>query len=103
MPLLRPHDVVRLVSPASRPDPAAVERRVEVLRGWGLRIEVAPHAFDKFSYLAGTDADRLSDLVDALLDPGVRAVFATRGGKGSYRILHQLPFEAIAKIGRAHV
>lgn len=97
MPLLRVNDVVRLVSPASRPDPASVERRVHVLRDWGLRVEVASHAFDKFSYLAGTDDARLSDLTEALLDPNVRAVFATRGGKGSYRILHRLPFEAIAR------
>lgn len=97
MPFLRPGDLVRLVSPASRPDPNGTERRAEVLRGWGLRVEVSRHAFDKFSYLAGTDDDRHSDLVDALLDPNVRAVFATRGGKGSYRIAHRLPFQAFAR------
>jgi muramoyltetrapeptide carboxypeptidase len=98
MPLLRPNDVIRLVSPASRSDPAATERRIEILRGWGLRVEIAPHAFDKFSYLAGSDDDRLSDLADALLvNPTVRAIFATRGGKGSYRILHRLPFAAMTR------
>jgi muramoyltetrapeptide carboxypeptidase len=68
-----------------------------VLRDWGLRVEVAPHAFDNFAYLAGTDDDRLPDLASALLDPTVRAVFATRGGNGSYRILHRLPFERIKR------
>lgn len=96
MPLLQPGDLVRFVSPASRPDPDGIERRSEVLRRWGLRVEVAPHAFDTFGYLAGTDEDRLADLTDALRDPTVRAVFATRGGKGSYRIAHRLPFDAIA-------
>lgn len=96
MPFLQPGDLVRLVSPASRPDPDGVERRVQMLRGWGLRVEVAPHALDKFSYLAGEDDDRLADLADALLDPQVRAVFATRGGKGSYRIAHRLPFRLAA-------
>ncbi len=97
MPLLRPGDLVRFVSPASRPDPEGIERRAAVLRGWGLAVEVAPHAFDKLGYLAGTDDDRLADLTAALLDPAVRAVLATRGGKGSYRIAHRLPFEAIAR------
>ncbi len=97
MPLLSPGDLVRFVSPASRPDPRGIERRAEILRSWGLRVETAPHAFDKFSYLAGADDDRLADLTDALLDPHVRAVFATRGGKGSYRIAHRLPFPAIAR------
>lgn len=98
MPFLHPGDLVRLVSPASRPDPNGTERRAEVLRSWGLRVEVSRHAFDKFSYLAGTDDNRLSDMVDALLDPGVRAVFATRGGKGSYRIAH-----AVAASSLRHV
>ena len=52
---------------------------------------------NRFSYLAGTDDDRLSDLTNALLDRNVRAVFATRGGKGSYRIAHRLPFDEIAR------
>ncbi len=51
----------------------------------------------QFSYLAGTDDDRLSDLTDALVDPTVRAIFATRGGKGSYRIVHLLPFAEIVR------
>ncbi|MBO0664294.1 LD-carboxypeptidase [Jiella sp. CQZ9-1] len=96
MPLLRPDDCVRFVSPASPVEREAVERRAEVLRDWGLRVEVAAHAFDRLGYLAGEDDARLADLADALLDPVVHAVFATRGGKGSYRIAHRLPFAAIA-------
>jgi muramoyltetrapeptide carboxypeptidase len=65
------------------------------LEGWGLQVEIAPHAFDAAGYLAGSDDDRLADLTNALLDPAVRAVLATRGGKGSYRIAHRLPFERI--------
>lgn len=95
MALLHPGDLVCLVSPASRPEPCGIERRARVLRDWGLRVEIAPHAFDEMGYLAGSDEARLADLTDALLNPGVRAVIATRGGKGSYRIAHRLPFERI--------
>ena len=97
MPFLKAGDLVRFVSPASRPDPAGVARGVEALESWGLRVEVAPHAFDKQGYLAGTDGDRLEDLAQSLLDPAVRAVFATRGGKGSYRIADRLPVEAMRR------
>ncbi len=62
-----------------------------------MRVEIARHAFDKLGYLAGTDEDRLTDLTDAFLDPDVRAIFATKGGKGSYRLAHRLPFEAISQ------
>jgi len=52
------------------------------------------HAFEKLNYLAGTDEQRLGDFNAALRDPTVRAIFATRGGKGSYRIADQLDFAA---------
>ena len=93
-PRLAAGDRVAVVSPASTPERAAVERCVEELRTWGLRPEVGPHAFDELTYLAGTDDDRLDDLNGALRDPGVRAVFATRGGKGAYRIADRLDFDA---------
>ena len=53
--------------------------------------------FDSVGYLAGTDEDRLADLNDAFRDPGVRAVFATRGGKGAYRISDKLDFDAVRR------
>ena len=93
-PRLRPGDTVRFVSPASTPERAAVEHAVGYLTSLGLTAEVAPHAFDSWGYLAGRDADRLGDLNDALRDRHVRGVFATRGGKGAYRIADQLDFDA---------
>jgi muramoyltetrapeptide carboxypeptidase len=94
-PRLNPGDRVRIVSPASPPERSDVERGAEILGTWGLKVEIGPHAFDRFGhYLAGRDEDRLSDINDALRDPDVRAIFTTRGGKGSYRIAHGIDFEA---------
>ena len=86
---------MRLVSPASTPDRAAVDRYLEVLDSWGLRGEVAPHAFDEWGYMAGSDADRLDDLNQAFRDPEVRAIVATRGGAGAYRIADGIDFSAV--------
>jgi muramoyltetrapeptide carboxypeptidase len=91
---LRPGDKIRFVSPASTPHRDAVEASAELLRGWGFDVDFGPNAFRKFHYLAGTDEERLSDFNEALRDPEVRAIFATRGGKGSYRIADRLDFEA---------
>lgn len=66
-----------------------------MLEGWGLRVELGRHVFSRHGYLAGTDQERLADLHEAFLDPGVRAVLATRGGKGAYRIAAHLDLEAI--------
>lgn len=94
-PRLRPGDRVRLVSPASTPDRASVDDCLAILDNWGLRGEVAPHAFDEWGYMAGSDADRLDDLDQAFRDPEVRAIVATRGGAGAYRIADQLDFAAV--------
>ena len=93
-PRLQPGDKVRFVSPASSPDRESVQRCAELLRGWGLTIDYGTHAFRNTGYLAGTDDERLEDLNTAFRDDSVRAIFTTRGGKGSYRIADQLDFEA---------
>jgi muramoyltetrapeptide carboxypeptidase len=91
---LQPGDRVRLVSPSSAPDREAVARFSAILEGWGLAVDVGPHAFDRLAFLAGTDEHRAADLNDALRDPATRAVFTTRGGKGAYRIADRLDFDA---------
>lgn len=94
-PALKPGDRVRFVSPASPPDRDAVLKRAALLESWGLQVDFGRHAFDRQGFLAGSDAQRLSDLNAALSDPAVRAVFATRGGKGSYRIADRLDIDAV--------
>lgn len=89
---LRAGDKVRFVSPASPPERDNIEAKAKVLRSWGLEVDFGPHAFERHHYLAGTDEQRLSDFNGALRDPNVRAIFATRGGKGSYRIANDLDF-----------
>jgi muramoyltetrapeptide carboxypeptidase len=94
-PRLREGDRVKVVSPASPPDREEVACGVSLLESWGLNVELGAHVFDKLGhYLAGTDHDRLADINDAIRDPGVRAIFSTRGGKGAYRIAHALDFDA---------
>ncbi|MFI7226935.1 LD-carboxypeptidase [Nonomuraea angiospora] len=96
-PRLMPGDRVRVVSPASPPNAALVAAGVELLTSWGLRVELGEHVFDQWGYMAGRDEERVADLNDAFRDPGVRAVFATRGGKGAYRIVDDLDFGALAR------
>ena len=96
-PRLKAGDHVRLVSPASTPTREAVEGTVRYLEGLGLRATVGPHAFEEHGYLAGTDGQRLGDLNDALQDPDVNAIIATRGGKGAYRIADRLDFAAAVR------
>jgi muramoyltetrapeptide carboxypeptidase len=88
-------DRVRIVSPSSPPVREEVERGTEVLEGWGLRVELGRHVFDRCGPMAGRDEDRLEDLDEAFADPGVRAVLASRGGAGAYRIADRLDLAAV--------
>ncbi|MFE7042327.1 LD-carboxypeptidase [Streptomyces atratus] len=96
-PRLRPGDRVRIVSPASPPNREGVARGVELLTSWGLEAELGEHVFDQWGYMAGRDEDRAFDLNSAFGDPGVRAVIATRGGKGAYRIVECLDTDALRR------
>jgi muramoyltetrapeptide carboxypeptidase len=93
-PMLRVGDKVRFVSPASPPDRTAVLQGAKVFESWGLEVDFGEHAFRKMAYLAGTDDERLADFNAALRHPSVRAIIATGGGKGSYRIADRLDFAA---------
>ena len=94
-PPLREGDLVRLVSPASYPEQDWVDESVAILEGWALRVDVAPHAMDKFGFCAGRDEDRLDDLNGAFRDREVRAIVTTRGGAGAYRIADTLDLRAV--------
>lgn len=83
-------DRVRLVSPSTPPSRVGAARIARVLRGWGLRVEFGAHALAH----GVSDDERLADVNDALGDPGVRAVIATRGGKGAVRIADRLDVAA---------
>lgn len=94
---LKPGDRIRFVSPASTPDRDEIVARVRILEELGFQVDFGAHAFDRNGFLAGTDDDRIDDLNCALRDPAIRAVFATRGGKGAYRIADRLDFDAISR------
>lgn len=97
---LQPGDRVRFVSPASPVPKGGLDLTAKLLKNVGLTVEYGAHVYDvddPLDYLAGTDEDRLADINDALRDPGIRAIIATRGGKGAYRIADGLDFEAARK------
>ncbi|WP_432563550.1 S66 peptidase family protein [Kineococcus sp. SYSU DK003] len=87
-----------MVSPSSWPDSGDdLDPLLETLTAWGLRPEVGAHVADRRGYMAGSDADRLADLNQALRDPGIRAVIASRGGCGSLRLLPGIDREALQR------
>lgn len=87
-----------VISPASTPDAAKVERGMEALRHLGFLPMEAPHMLTRGPlYFAGTTEQRLLDLHAAFADDTIRAVFSTRGGYGSNYLLEGLDMDVIAE------
>ena len=95
-PRLRLGDTVGLIEPAGFSDSMIeVEQIAGTIRAMGLVPKIGRHVAARHGYLAGTDAQRADDLMAMFTDPGVRAVFAIRGGWGCARILPLLDWDAI--------
>ncbi|MEV4625554.1 LD-carboxypeptidase [Micromonospora sp. NPDC049523] len=94
-PALRPGDQVMLVSPSGPTKPERVARGLELLTGWGLRPVLAPNAYARQGYLAGSDELRAADMNAAFADPDVRGVLCTRGGYGAQRMVDAIDMAAV--------
>lgn len=90
-------DTIGIISPASPMRLDRLQRGVEYLQQKGYHVLVGKNAYQKRGYLAGTDSQRASDLNDMLLNPQVKAIFCTRGGYGTLRILDLIDYSIIRK------
>jgi muramoyltetrapeptide carboxypeptidase len=88
---LRRGDVVRVVAPSGPFDPELFEQGLAVLRD---RLGLVPRARAdvgaRRGYLAGDDARRAEEWLEAATDREARAIWAARGGYGVMRILPRL-------------
>jgi muramoyltetrapeptide carboxypeptidase len=88
---------IRLVTPASPLTLEKVEFATSLLKGHDFDIQFSKHCFDQDDYLAGSDRDRASDLMEVFLDPGVDAILCSRGGYGCARLFPYLDLDQIAR------
>ncbi len=82
---------LRIISPSGAIDPVYIDQAAARLRSWGHEVSEGAHARGAWGRFAGTDEERLSDLVAALADPSVDAILCSRGGYGLQRIIDQIP------------
>ncbi|NOT57042.1 MAG: LD-carboxypeptidase [Deltaproteobacteria bacterium] len=96
-PRLHPGDLIGVVSPAAAVGEDALRRGCAELERLGFTVRIGNHALDRHRFLAGTDQARAHELMTMLRDPAVRAVFCSRAGYGSGRVLPLLDFPALAR------
>ncbi len=89
-------DTIGVISPAGCiAERDLFDNAVKYFESRGYKIKTAPHVFDQNAYLAGKDADRLSDLENFFKDNEVKAILCSRGGYGTFRILDRIDFDLI--------
>jgi len=94
-PALKPGDTIALVAPAGVLKRRRIERAIERIELAGYRIKTYGDIYRGRGYLAGDDATRADELMAALTDPSVQAVFPARGGYGITRLLDRLDYDTI--------
>jgi muramoyltetrapeptide carboxypeptidase len=85
---LKPGDAIAVVAPAGTTASRGVfDRGIAALERMGFRTRFNDRIFQSCRYLAGSDADRAGELMQAIEDPSVQAIIALRGGYGCARII----------------
>jgi len=93
-PYLEKGDKVALVSPAYWVPQEVLGQAAETIRSWGLQPVIGPHTNNlNVNAYAGTAEERAADLLWALEDSSIKAVFCSRGGYGSIHLLNRIPQE----------
>src|SRR6185503_8318037 len=93
---LQPGDTLGIISPASAPpDPKNIDRSVAVLERLGFKVKLAPNVRKRRGFLAGSDRERVDDLMGMFADRAVNAILCVRGGYGTARLLPLLDYRVI--------
>ncbi len=103
-PRLRSGGLVGLIAPASPPhEDAAIMRGITALIAHGHYPRLGQSVGARDGYLAGPDVLRAKDVMDMFEDERVGAIFCTRGGYGSARLLEYLDYDFIRRHPRIFV
>ncbi len=97
-PYLKIGDTIMIVAPAGFvSDSTEIEPGIALAKSWGLEVILGKNVFKKHNHFAGTDEERQSDLQLALNNKNIKAIWCSRGGYGTVRIIDQIDFTSFKK------
>jgi len=89
---------IGIISPASRPlDEEKYRNGILYLRDCGYQVVESNQVLDSYGYLAGSDQVRADNFNAMFRDPQIDAVFCSRGGYGTPRIIDAIDYDVIRK------
>lgn len=92
---LQPGDKVRIIAPAGAVPQAALSAGLRLIQQAGLVPIYDVALLSRHRYFAGSDRRRQGELLEALREPGSRAIWAARGGYGTARLLQAVRSDLI--------
>lgn len=94
-PPVPPGGRIAVIAPGSPVHTGRLRAGLKTLAAWGFQPLCGPYLYSREGDLAGGDDARLKDLLWALTEPGIDAVWAARGGWGTPRLLARLDPRAL--------
>jgi muramoyltetrapeptide carboxypeptidase len=94
---LKAGDEVRIISTARKISKEELQPAINLVESWKLKVSLGKSLFSDDHQFAGTRAQRIEDLQNALDDKNVKAVICARGGYGSVQLIDQIDFTAFQK------
>ncbi len=92
---LKPGDTIGIVAPASNIKKELLEQGCRELESLGFKTYVHSDITSSFRYFSGTRVRRLSEFLEMLRNPEIRAIFCARGGYGSGQLLQDIDPDVI--------
>lgn len=88
-------DTIGIISPASPKDYETIQKGIEFFEKQGFHIKKGKYIYNHLGYLAGSDEQRVDDLMNMFLDESVKMILCIRGGYGTMRTLPYIDFKVI--------
>lgn len=97
---LKKGDKIAIISPAGSVEETQLEKTLALIKSKGYKPILGENLYTKFqngySY-AGTEEQRINDINWALNDPGISAIWASRGGYGCQHLVQHLDLKEFEK------
>lgn len=94
---LQQGDKVGIISPSAGLEGKDISAALAYLQSQGLQPVLGEHINAQYHYMGGTDSERAQDIMTFFANSEIKAIFCTRGGAGSLRILPHLDYQIIAQ------
>lgn len=94
---LKKGDTILIIGTARARAKELLEPAIEILKSWGLKVELGKYLFKKHHQFAGTDEQRTHDLQWAIDHKTAKAVLIAGGGYGTMRIIDHIDTKNLKK------